>query len=64
MRVELLLAYADHTWATDVVTVPEDELAGVEDVDGEIVRWALDKLSPLPEYHDVVFWGVYGYPAD
>jgi len=62
MKVELLLAYEDHTWQTETFDLPEEFDEYTEDKD--IIDWWNWSPSREPAYRKVVLAAVYCFPAE
>jgi hypothetical protein len=64
VKVELLKAFEEHTWDTEIVDVPDgvadDVLAGDgSEWDAAVLDWVHRNLATQAQHRNVVFWGIY-----
>lgn len=64
MIVEFLRAWEDHTWDTEIVTVPDTDLESIKvtpagDDAETLAKWAGEHLSGQTQYRKVILWSVY-----
>ena len=62
MKVEFLIARMDHTWDTEVIDIPDDDLKferSDPDFLGDLNDWAMFNLAGKPGYDDVALIAVY-----
>ena len=64
MKVEIIIAWEDRTWTTEVVNVPDNLADDVTVGDGSewdavVINWCNETLAPAEAYRKAVFFGVY-----
>lgn len=69
VKVEFMVAWADHTWTTEVHAIPREalKLGGPFDevtCDAAAVKWANDNLMPLAKYGQVAMFAVSDWPQE
>jgi hypothetical protein len=64
MQVELLKAWDDHSWDTEMVDIPEKEINNptCDSLDEAIINWAYTHYSTLKSCKGLVHIGIYSYP--
>lgn len=64
MEVELIRAWDDHSWDTEIVNVPQKVInhSDHNHIDDAIIEWAYKHYSNLKSCKGLVHIGIYSYP--